>query len=174
VCQIHQQCCKTALTTYGICCDHGVVDDCGVCGGDNSCDFVVEIALNISSSVGIADPVFDVTTATKYKWVQRIVVSRLCMHFVTGCHFLMPSFDVALKAWMATLYRASPTNFYVQRLYQPAGALRLSWASDCVKLRRAASGIVTMWLRCRAAVAFLSRAAARRQHNCARGIGVTN
>jgi hypothetical protein len=39
------RCCNTPLTAAGICCDHGVVDDCGVCGGDNRCDFIARLTL---------------------------------------------------------------------------------------------------------------------------------
>lgn len=67
LCQIKQVCCMSALTTAGVCCDNGVVDDCGVCGGDNGCDFVVKLSLNVISSVGPTDPVFDVQTRAKAK-----------------------------------------------------------------------------------------------------------
>ena len=65
--QIHQVCCSSPLTALGLCCDGGVVDDCGVCGGDNSCNFLADVDVAVSTHVGTSDPVFDPTTANYYR-----------------------------------------------------------------------------------------------------------
>lgn len=123
--QIHQQCCKSALTALGMCCDHGIVDDCGVCGGDNSCDFIAEFQLNISSTVGASDPVYDVTTTAKYKYVLHPITSLKLTWLLLCLVTTLCSFDVSLKDFFAnTIFRpgALTTNFYIQRLYQSTGS----------------------------------------------------
>jgi hypothetical protein len=62
-----QQCCNTPLTASGQCCDGGVVDDCGVCGGDNRCDFNGRLLVTFSSDVGLSDLVLEDGTAAKLR-----------------------------------------------------------------------------------------------------------
>ena len=40
------RCCGSALPPSGLCCDHAVIDSCGVCGGTNSCNTTVSAVVS--------------------------------------------------------------------------------------------------------------------------------
>lgn len=79
--QIQQQCCDTPLTALGICCE-GSVDDCGVCGGDNSCDMSALLAITVSTSLGPTDPVFNTAS------YQNFLAMRALSSFVSSAFIL--------------------------------------------------------------------------------------
>ena len=104
----------------GYCCDHGVVDDCGVCGGDNGCDFLAEINLLVRTNVGVNDSIFDITSQANNQFVnafRQFLASNVYGQTATTSMFEIRTFTPVVTSGAPVCLPADDAE---HRLYLPS------------------------------------------------------
>ena len=99
-----------------------------MCGGDNGCDIVLTLRVNVTTAIGVSDPVFDITALAKYRCVHplrfdsssdsKLVVYSGCVLLFAGSIWRRKTFWLACSettgCLLPTLSPFSPSTQYFQ------------------------------------------------------------